>query len=572
MSLQPLPATIEPFMSWEWEEIKPYYLELQEQPLNAATIDLWLRDWSHLQNLLSERRARLSVDLTADTTDTKAEAAYNHFTANIRPHASQADQILKQRLLDSNLTPTGFEVPLRNMRAQAAIFRPENLSLQTEEDQLRSAYNKTIGAQTVVWDNQEQTLTQLRVSFYTPDRSQREAIWHAMSQRRLQDRQHLNEIWQKIFKLRLKMSQNASFDNYRQFRWQEMIRLDYSPETAQSFFDAIEKKVTPIVKQIYADKAQSAGLPTLRPWDVDADVYPLALPALRPFDDIATLDKIGAQVIHQVDPQLGHYFDTMRQENLLDLPNRKGKSPGAYCTTYAVTQRPFIFMNAVGIQADVKTLLHEAGHAFHVFERNHLPYSGQQHVTAEFAEVASMTMELLAAPYLAADQGGFYQDPADAIRARIQHIEKIILFWPYMAIVANFQHWAYTHGRDAIDPAACDAHWTQLWHRFLPGIDWSGFEDVLATGWHRKQHIFRYPFYYIEYGMAQLGAIQIWARSQQNKPAAINAYRQALALGGTKTLPDLYTAAGAQFAFDETTVGDAINLLTSTINTLQAQL
>ena len=273
----------------------------------------------------------------------------------------------------------------------------------------------------------------------------------------------------------------------------------------------------------------------------------------------------------RVDPQLGDYFHMLREEGLLDLDNHKGKAPGAYCTAFAVLKRPFIFMNAVGLASDVRTILHESGHAFHNFERLRLPYFQQRIPGLEFAEVASMAMELLASPYLDAQPDGFYS-PEAARRFRIAHLEHILAFWPYMAVVDAFQHWVYTHHDQATDPASCDAHWLALWRRFLPGVDWSGLDEQAMTGWQRKQHIHRYPLYYIEYGLAQLGAVQVWRNALADPSRALDQYRQALRLGGTATLPELYQAAGARFAFDAGTLGEAVALVEQTIDELEARV
>jgi oligoendopeptidase F len=289
---------------------------------------------------------------------------------------------------------------------------------------------------------------------------------------------------------------------------------------------------------------------------------------LKPFENVADLIEKTEQIFQHVDPQLGEYYTIMRREGLLDLDNRKGKAPGGFCTEFPIAQRPFIFMNSVGVRDDVRTMLHESGHAFHVFETNTLPYIQQLQVTMEFAEVASMSMELLAAPYLPEKSGGFYTDQ-EAARDRVEHLERIILFWPYMAVVDAFQQWAHTQPEGA-DPAACDAKWTELQTRFMPGVDWSGLETEMMTGWHRKQHIHRAPFYYVEYGLAQLGAVQVWRNALRDQAASLANYRQALALGGTQSLPELYRAAGATFAFDAATLREAVELIETTIEQLQA--
>lgn len=563
-TLAPLPANTAEFSSRPWGAIAPYYDELAARPLTAATIDSWLADWTQLENLVSETYSRLRVAVTVDTTDVVAEEQYIRFLEEIRPRAAAAGQQLKQRLLAAGLEPDNFEIPLRNMRAEAELFREANLPLITAESKLASEYNKVIGGQTVEWEDEELTLTQLGAHFHTPDREVRERIWRLAAARRLADRETLNRLWVEMLAVRRRLAANSGLPDYRAYRWLDLLRFDYAPGDSQQFHQAIEDVVVPAASRVYERQAQRLNVASLRPWDLDADVFSLALPALRPFDDTAQLEQNVAAILHCVDSQLGQYFDVMREEALLDLPNRKGKAPGGYCTSFAVAQRPFIFMNAVGLHGDVKTLLHEAGHAFHVFEKRHLPYTQQHRVTSEFAEVASMAMELLAAPYLPVSKGGFYTEEA-AIRARIQHLEKILLFWPYMAVVDAFQHWAYTVPEAAVNPDNCDAQWCALWQRFLPGIEWSGYEAVLATGWHRKQHIFRAPFYYVEYGMAQLGALQIWRNALADQPAAVADYRRALALGGTRPLPALYEAAGARFVFNHETVQEAVALIEETI-------
>ena len=337
-----------------------------------------------------------------------------------------------------------------------------------------------------------------------------------------------------------------------------MLRFDYTPEDCRSFHNAIEEVVVPAAARVYEQRRKHLGLETLRPWDLDVD--PLGRGPLVPFHDITELQGKCSEIFHRVDPQFGAYFDTMVREGLLDLGNRKNKAPGGYCTEFAARKLPFIFMNAVGIHDDVQTLFHESGHSFHVFERGHLPYYQQRDVSLEFSEVASMAMELLASPYLASEQGGFYA-ATDAARARIEHLERCIVFWPYMALVDAFQHWVYEHPREAQNPAACDEAWRTIWGRFMPWIDWSGLEQELMTGWHRKLHIHTVPFYYVEYGLAQLGAVQVYGNSTVNRSEALHAYTKALALGGTVSLPELYRTAGARLAFDRHTVASAVSFV-----------
>ncbi len=567
MTIIDLPTALE-FMNWPWSEIEPLYRRLIDFPLSGATAAEWLGGWSDLRKLVDEAYARLQLSVNRDTADAETERRYHAFLDEVYPSIQAADQKLKEKLLASGLKPAGMELPLRNMQAEADLFREANLPLLAAEHKLGSAYNKIIGAQTVPWEGSELTLQQLRARTQTPDRELRERAWRLAAQRQLADREAINALWVRFMDVRRQLAVNAGRvtgagqPDYRAFRWQQQLRFDYTPADCQTFHQAIEAVAVPAATRIYEKYRQAMGVDRLRPWDLDLDLYPLHLPARQAYRTLAELERGAAMIFRRVDPQLGEYFEIMRREELLDLENRKGKAPGAFCTSFATQQRPFVFMNAVGLPADVRTLLHECGHAFHVFERSRLPYHHQWRSGMEFNEVASMAMELLAIPYLAKQEGGFYP-PEQAASALAEQLERIILFWPYMAVVDAFQHWVYENHAAASQPADCDAQWAELWKRFMPGVDWSGLEQEAMTGWQRKLHIHRAPFYYVEYGLAQLGSVQVWRNALQDQAGAVRRYRQALALGGTVPLPQLYATAGAKFSFGEETLREAVELVES---------
>lgn len=565
MSMQ-LPKTAQEIMNWSWSQIEPYYQELDARRLNAETLDQWMLDWSDLSSLLYESEQRLMVATTVDTSDSEAEASYHAYLDNIFTPSKAAEQRLKNKLIGSGLAPRDFSVPLRNMRAEVELFRSENLPLLSEQLKLVVEYDKILGAQTVQWEGQEVTLLQLDQVLEDPDRAQRERAWRLKMNRWFADREAINELWIRFMDGRRQLAINADCPDFRAYRWKQMLRFDYSPADCEAFHQAIETEVLPAAERLIERRRKRLGLTSVRPWDMLADVS--TRKPLRPFQTATELDEKTAQIFARVDPQLGEYYDVMRREGYLDLDNRKNKAPGGYCTEYPVVRRPFIFANAVGIQRDVETLVHEGGHAFHVFETKHLPYFYQLEPPMEFAEVASMAMEFLVAPYYDSPQS-FYT-PAEAARARIDHLEQSLLFWPYMAVVDAFQHWVYTHYEAALDPQNCDSKWAELRGRFMSFVDWSGLNDELATGWHRKGHIHQDPFYYIEYGLAQMGAVQVWRNSLSDPRKAVDDYRRALSLGGTRSLPELYSAVGARFAFDPATLGAAVGLMERTIYELEA--
>jgi oligoendopeptidase F len=560
-----MPDKIDEFLEWEWPRIESIFLSLEQQQLDDKNIGAWLDEWSDISKLLDESYWRLYDATTVDTSDEAAKIRFTRFLDEIRPKAKSAEQGLKEKLLSSGINPDGYRVAIRDMRAQAEIYREENQTLLSEEKKLVVQYDKIIGAQTVNWDGEQVPLPQLQPVYEEVDRKRREKAWRLSAARRLADRQALNELYRHFLELRHKIAINADLPNFRAYRWQELMRFDYSPEDCFQFHQAIENVVVPAAQAIYGKRQDQLRLNELRPWDLAVDPY--GLPALKPYRTIDELEEKAEMIFSAIAPQFGNNFGKMRAEELLDLENRANKGPGGYCTYYQYSQQPFIFMNAVGIHEDVQTLLHEGGHAFQNYECGHRPYFFLE-IPSEFAEVASMSMELLSSPFLESDKGGFYS-PGEAARARIQHLESMLLFWPYMAVVDAFQHWVYENQADALVAENCDRCWAQLWVRFMPGVDWGGLEQEMMTGWHRKPHIFDEPFYYIEYGMAQLGSIQIWQNYMKDRERAVTAYRQALSLGTSVTLPEVFETAGARFAFDEQTLQAAVDTITETIADLE---
>ena len=583
--LKNLPTTSQEIIAWTWPAIELYYKDLEARPLSAANVDGWLADWSSVGERIEEMYARLSVATSVNTADKEADARMNAFLDGIFPNVMAAEQKLKEKLLASKLEPKGFDIPLRNMRAEADLFRESNLALLADQQKLAIEYDKIYGAQTVKWEGEEITLTRLAMNFQQPDRARREKAWHLKAERQLSDRKAINDLWQKFMDVRARIAKNADKPSYREYTWVQKLRFDYGPEDCKSFSAAIEQVVVPAATHIYQKRKQALGLDSLRPWDLVDGWYsrptpragtgtttPAAgIPQLKPFASIEELKSKTSAIFHQVDPVLGGYFDSMVAEGLTDLDNRKNKAPGAYCTSYTSIRKPFIFVNAVGTHDDMMTTLHESGHSFHVFETAKIPYIHQLAVPMEFAEVASMGMELLASPYLTKANGGFYSD-AEAAVARIEHLEGMLLFWPFMAAVDSFQQWVYENPKEGADPAACDKKWGELWDRFIPGVDYSGLEEVKVTGWHRKLHIHQVPFYYVEYGLAQLGAVQIFGNARTDQASAVAAYRKALSLGGMGTLPELFATARAKFAFDAPTVKKAVDLMEGVVRELESKL
>jgi oligoendopeptidase F len=406
-------------------------------------------------------------------------------------------------------------------------------------------------------------LAQLRPILQNPDRVVRERAWRLAAERWLIDRGTINALWQQLIAVRRQIATSAECTDYRAYRWRELLRFDYTPADCATFHTAIEEVMVPAATRVYERARQRLSLDTVRPWDLDFQIFTVNYPAQQLFHDVTELIIKTAAIFQGVDPQLSDYYSLMQREQLLDLASRKGKAPGGYSIDFPVTRRPFIFMNAAGVGDDVYTLLHESGHAFHTFEMLHLPYYKQTQITMEIAELASQAMELLATPYLSESHGGFYTTP-EAARVRREHLERLITLWPLVALVDAFQHWVYTSS-DGDDPAACDAKWAELQCRYMPAINWHGLDIEQMTGWQHKGHLFEVPFYYVEYGLSLLGAVQVWHNALKDPKTALANYRRALSLGGTKSLPELYAAAGAKFAFDAGALREAAELMESVI-------
>ncbi len=560
-------ANLDTLLSLKWDTFAPYYRELLAEKITSANIETWLADWTEASEWCDELYNRLYVGTTTNTADKLIEQRFQDYMEVFYPQWQAAEQAMRQKLLASGLSVAGFEIPLRNMRSDVELFREANLPLMAEEQKLISEHDKVIGAQTLTWQGQEKTVRQMEVVLRENDREVRRQGWELMARRQLQDRETINRQWEQFMDLRLKMAANAGKADYRAYRWQFYKRFDYSPEDCLRLHKAIEEVVVPAVGRLTEWRRRALGIESVRYYDLFVDTS--GKPPLQPFKDIQDLIRKASSVFHHVSPQFGRYFDTMAENGLLDLDNRKNKANGGYCTNFAHTRWPFIFANAVGIHDDVETLMHEGGHSLHAFETFKLPYYQQiNDIPMEFAEVASMGMEKLTSPYLSEKFGGFYSEQ-DAARAMIEHLEADLRFWPYMAMVDAFQHWVYQNPQEGRRPECCDAQWAELEKRFRPEIDWSGYEDMMMTGWHRKDHIHTTPLYYIEYGLALLGAAQIWRNALSNQERAVEQYRQALTLGGTATLPELYRTAGAKLAFDADTLRNAADLMEQKIHELE---
>jgi len=548
----------------DWTQIKPLFEKLETRATECKTIgelENWLLDWGELSAALDEESSKRYIAMTCHTDNGEAEKAYLHFVEKIEPelkprqfelekiYIRRRDELQKsQNKTSSNGRYFVFD---RDVKNHIELFRPENVPLETEEAKLSQQYQKLAGSLTVIFRGEERTLVQMSRFLEEPDRALRKEAWELVANRRLLESDKFEEIFDKQLKLRQQIARNAGFDNYRDYAFRRLGRFDYTPDDCAKFHDAVANEIMPVVRELQDDRRKKLNVDKLRPWDLAVD--PLSRPPLKPFAEVAQMVSRTQNIFNHLDRDLGEGFERMQNLRLLDLANRKGKAPGGYQSTLAEARVPFIFMNAVGLQRDVETILHEAGHAFHALAARDEDLYAYRGAPIEFCEVASMSMELLGNEFLEE----FYSGP-DANRARRTHLEGIIGIFPWIATVDAFQHWVYTHPGHTRSQRA--VAWLELMDRFGGNVDWTGYDQSRAYLWHRQLHIFLHPFYYIEYGIAQLGALQVWANSKRDKAKALNDYKSSLALGGSKPLPDLFKAAGSPFDFSANTIKPLVDL------------
>ena len=568
----------------DWLQIAPLFEQLEAlaaRAKNTADLENWLLAWSELNAALDEESARRYIAMTCHTDSAEAEKAYLHFVEKVEPQLKPRQFALEKiyavhplqnelrKLGARSIAPPGsdaisrsdaprssrrYEVFDRDLKNHVELFRPENVPLETGEARLCQQYQKLSGSLTVKFRGEEKTLVQMGRYLEEPDRALRQEAWELVAKRRLQEADKFDDILDGQIKLRQQIARNAGFGNYRDYAFRRLGRFDYTPDDCTQFHDATEKHVMPVVREMQAQRREQLKLEKLRPWDLAVD--PLNRAPLKPFAHVGEMVARTQKIFNRLDGGLADGFRQMDDLKLLDLDNRKGKAPGGYQSTLSESRLPFIFMNAVGLQRDVETILHEAGHAFHALATRDEDLYAYRGAPIEFCEVASMSMELLGNEFIEE----FYS-AADAQRARRVHLEGVVGVFPWIATVDAFQHWIYTHPDHTRDGRR--KAWLDLMDRFGGDVDWTGYETAHANLWHRQLHIFIVPFYYIEYGIAQLGALQVWANSKRDKAKAMNDYKKSLALGGSRPLPELFSAAGCKFQFDAAIIKPLIELARS---------
>ncbi len=527
------------------------YQRLCSREVNdAEQLEQWLLDRSELESALAQYRSILYIRMTCRTDDPQRAGAYRQFIETVVPAVEPLSDHLDRKWLEASerldYHPPRYAVYSRAVRSDVDLFRLENVPLQTDNALLSQHYQTVTGAMTVPFEGRDYPVPQMRKFLQETDRTVRQQAWTATGRRYLQDRDDLDGIFDRMVSVRDRIAKNAGFANYRDYKFREYHRFDYTPQHCRQFHAAVHEYLVPLQRKMLSFRAEQMGLSSLRPWDLSVD--PLGRAPLQPF---ATTEQFIARLhamFARLDGQFGNWFKVLMDDGLLDLESRQGKAPGGYQSALYEARKPFIFMNAIGANDDLRVLMHEGGHAFHSLACSEEPLWAYRHAPTEFCEVASMSMELLAAAHLSV-----CYDEAQQNRWWREQLETIVRILISVAVYDAFQHWLYenpSHTRQQRDE-----HWIALQERYEgDSVDWSGLEEYRCPLWQRTLHFFQYPFYYIEYGIAQLGALGIWLQSKQDMPRAIRNYKAALSLGGSRPLPELFAAAGVPFDFSPKTI------------------
>lgn len=532
---------------------------------SPADLREWVVDWGELGGVVDGEHVRRLTAMNRDTRRAELAQRLVAYQTEVLPAWERHEDRLIRRYLESpHRAALGkeFEVFDRCRAKAAEIFREANTELQAKVEALGSRYQEIQGAVTVEFRGRTLTPEQSGAVLQETDRGKREEAWRALSARRRKDRERLDALFDEQLALRHRIARNAGFASFTDYTFARLNRFDYTPADCRRYQEAVAKVVVPVLAELRRERQRRLGVGALRPWDLDVSLFGAAPAEL--FRDQDGYVALVRRVFRAVDPAFAADFDVLVRNGLLDLMSRPGKAPGGYNAAIEDIRLPFIFYNAVGRRGDLGVMLHEGGHAFHTLAVRDLDlHAYRSLVPSEFCEVASMSMEFLGFERLDGILG------ADELRDFTwSHFEGILGTFAHVAMGDAFQAWVYGHPGHS--PAERHARWIALADIYMPGIDWSGLSDERIGTWQRILHFFLLPFYFIEYGIAQIGALQLWQRELEDHEAAVRGYRRALSLGGSRPLPELFAAAGLRFAMDEAILREVVPPVTAKLRGLLA--
>ena len=549
-----------------WKSIEPFFADLSKRPIDSAdSLKQWILDRSEMGAVLEEDLAWRYIRMNCDTSNKQLEKDFNHFVTQIEPQISSYSNILDKKLIESpflkELNQKKYLIPIRAAKCRIEIFREENIPLFAQLQVEEQDYGKIVSQMTITYQGEDLTLQMANNFLKEIDRKTRETVFNLINDRRLQDAEALQNLFSSLIKKRNTIARNADFKNFRDYKFAELGRFDYSVRDCEDFHNSISLEVVPIVETIHKRRKDRLELQSLRPWDLEVD--PDLKPALKPFKGAEELINRSVDCLNRVRPSYGDYLRSMGQKGYLDLESRKGKAPGGFNYPLYESNIPFIFMNATGNLRDLETMVHESGHAIHSFLTRELEIIDFKDLPSEVAELASMTMELLSMDHWEP----FFPDKEELKRAKISQLEGIIMVLPWIASVDKFQHWIYLNPDHTAKER--NRQWIEILDQFDTGeVNWAGYEESREFSWQKQLHIFEIPFYYIEYGIAQLGAIAIWKNYRQDPDRALNLYENALKLGYSVPIPEIYQHAGIEFDFSRNYIQELMHFVSDELEEL----
>ena len=542
-----------------WAQIETYFEDLNTRAIDSVEdLKKWMQDRSELEAVLEENMAWRYIKMNIDTTDPELQKSFQFFVQNISPNIAPYAHGLNTKLINSkhlkDLDSAYYFIYLRDIKNSIHLYREENIPLFTELTNKAQKFGEISAQMTVQLDGKDQTLQQASVHLKSIDRDKRKAVFEIINERRKEDQKVLDVLLDELIAKRQELARNTNFENFRDYKFQAMGRFDYTKEDCFDFHTSIEKEIVPLIADIHKERMTLLGVEVLKPWDIHVD--PNGNEPLKPFDGGEDLLDKCIACFDQIRPFYGDCIRQMKAMGHLDLVSRKGKAPGGFMYPLYETGVPFIYMNAVGLLRDAVTMVHEGGHAIHSFYTKDMELTSFKSTPSEVAELASMSMELISMEHWHV----FFKDESSWKRARKEQLQGVLATLPWVAMVDEFQHWLYENS----DHTHQERHekWTTISKRYGTGlVDWTSYEKYHKTAWQRQLHIYEVPFYYIEYGMAQLGAIAIWRNYKQNPEKALDDYDRALKLGYTKTIGEIYETAGIKFDFSAAYVKDLANFV-----------
>lgn len=550
-----------------WEVIEPYFQDLLERQISTAgELKKWLTDHSELEAVLEEDLAWRYIRMTIDTTNEDYANSYKQFVTDIQPKISPFEDKLNKKLvacpLTSELNTEDYIILFKRIQRSIDLFREENIPLQAKLSEESQKFGALSAAQTIDHNGEKLTMQKAALFLKETDEVIRKEVFEKISERRREDFDKFDDLFDHLLNLRHEVAINAGFENFRDFKLSAMCRFDYTVEDCEKFHASVKSLIVPIVKKIQERRLNLLGKEQFKPWDLDVD--PEGKQPLKPFKTGKELLEGTIKMFDRIDPYFGECLSTMNEMEHLDLESKNGKAPGGYNYPLYEIGVPFIFMNAVGSHRDLVTMVHEGGHAIHSFLSRDLELTGFKNLPSEVAELASMSMELLSME----EWSEFYTNDEEFNRAKREQLETIIKILPWIAQVDEFQHWLYVNYSHTKEERT--EKWRSLSKEYGTGlVDWTGFEDLRDSSWQRQLHIFEVPFYYIEYGIAQLGALGVWKNSLEDKSKAIHDYKEALKLAYTKSIPEIYSTANVEFNFGEQHIKELSDFIDAQLKLLQ---